>query len=100
MRTKSFPSFVALVAAGLFCPVLMAKTEVQLPEGKGKEIVQRVCTLCHTLDRVVDAELSQKEWQSMVSIMVNAGAPLPKDQFSVVVDYLSRNFSDKAKPAG
>jgi virginiamycin B lyase len=99
MPTKLFSSSVTLMATALLCSALPAQGQVQLPEGQGKETVQAVCTRCHTLDRVVSAELSQKEWESMVAIMVNAGAPLPKDQFSVVVDYLSKNFHDNTKPA-
>jgi hypothetical protein len=74
---KSFTPFTFLMAVALFCPVIRADGQVHLPEGMGREIIQNVCTECHTLDRIVTSELSRQEWQSMVAIMVNAGARLP-----------------------
>ena len=97
--TKFSLSSASLTTAVLLFYLPPARAQIQLPEGNGRETVQTVCIQCHTLDRVVSAELSQPEWQSMVAIMVNMGAHLPKDQFSVVVDYLSKNFPDSARPA-
>ena len=38
--TKLFTSFVSLMVAVLFCSVLRAQGQVQLPEGKGRDAVR------------------------------------------------------------
>ena len=37
-----------------------------LPEGPGKELVEAVCTACHTLERVAAKRATKAEWQDKV----------------------------------
>jgi virginiamycin B lyase len=76
-----------------------APREVQLPEGNGKDAVEAVCSVCHTLERVVNSGYTRAGWANTISMMKNNGAPLPKDQFDAVVEYLAKNFPEKPSPS-
>jgi virginiamycin B lyase len=67
---------------------------VELPEGQGKDIVQTVCAQCHGLDRVAGDGYTRADWVRLIGTMVE----LPKDQLTVVADYLAKNFPEKPKP--
>lgn len=66
---------------------------VTLPEGSGKELVQGVCGICHSLDRVVAGKRSKAQWQAIVTQMIYLGAPLAPAQATEVTDYLGAKFS-------
>jgi virginiamycin B lyase len=68
------------------------------PEGNGKQIVTSICGGCHEVNRV-RAGYSPEGWQSVMHMMQNMEAPVPKDQWPAVVDYLTKNFPEKPKPA-
>lgn len=74
--------------------------QTELPEGKGKEIVQSVCTQCHGLRDVTASKMTLEDWQNTVYDMVARGAPLLEEEMDVVAQYLAANFgkekTDKA----
>jgi cytochrome c5 len=63
-----------------------------LPDGRGKEIVLNVCTMCHDLKRIRFGRRSAEEWEETLNAMLNEGAPLSDAQFPIVHAYLARNF--------
>src|SRR5262245_12945952 len=67
---------------------------VSLPDGPGKEIVQASCTKCHALNLIANSGYGRDEWQTVFNSMVD----LPKDQASVLADYLAKNFPEKPRP--
>ena len=69
-----------------------------LPNGPGKDIVQQACTGCHALGRFTNSGYSPAEWQTVIAMMRNVGAPLTPDQVPVVTDYLTKNFPEKPAP--
>jgi len=66
-----------------------------LPDGPAKHTVETACAACHALTRVTGAGHSRQDWESVVQKMVNAGAEVPPDQVSSVIDYLAENFPPK-----
>lgn len=64
-----------------------------MPEGKGKDIVLNVCTMCHDLSRVKRGRRSPQEWMETLNSMLNEGAPLSDADYPVVLAYLSKNFA-------
>jgi virginiamycin B lyase len=68
------------------------------PEGNGKQIVTSVCGGCHDVNRV-RAGYTPEGWQSVMHMMQNMEAPVSQDQWPVVIDYLTKNFPEKPKPA-
>lgn len=76
-------------------PVLvqyLAQHHAPVPEGRGKEILLNVCTMCHDLGRIRLGRRSPEEWEETLVSMLNEGAPLSEEQFPVIHGYLSKNF--------
>jgi virginiamycin B lyase len=86
-----------IVLAALLASALPV-TAQDLPEGKGKEIVTSVCGGCHDVNRV-RAGYTPEGWQSVMHMMQNMEAPVSQDQWPEVIDYLTKNFPEKPKPA-
>jgi streptogramin lyase len=64
----------------------------ELPEGPGKQFVEKACESCHDLRPLVRASFDREDWQAVVNTMIGGGAPLSTDQSPVVVDYLTTTF--------
>ena len=62
---------------------------------RGRELVEDVCTYCHSLSRLSGHELSREEWRDLTKGMIFEGAPVTDEEFSLILDYLSRNFGTK-----
>ena len=79
--------------------VASANAATSMSEGKGKEIVETVCTQCHGLNTVTSAGYgSQGEWRNVVDDMVARGAPLVDDEIDLVTEYLAVTFGAGASP--
>jgi len=62
---------------------------------RGRELVEDVCTYCHSLAKLTGQELSKQEWRDLIKGMIFEGAPVTDEEFSVIVDYLAKNFGKK-----
>jgi cytochrome c5 len=62
-----------------------------IPDGRGKEIVLNICTMCHDLNRIKLGRRSSEEWEETLISMLNEGAPLSDENFAIVHQYLSKN---------
>ena len=83
-------SVIAIAACVTLAETGWAQTE--LPEGKGKDITQNVCSQCHGLNSVVTSRMSPEDWENTVLDMVARGAPLLEEEIDVVVQYLAANL--------
>jgi len=96
-------SIVPLAAAALLATALAAQsqpgTPPPLPDGAGRDLVATRCAVCHTLQQVVRAGYSRAGWENAVAMMVNAGAKLTATETATVVEYLAKNFPERAAPA-
>gem|GEM_PF-3888231 len=72
--------------------------KAQLPDGPGKDVMQRVCGACHAAEVVVGKGNTRDGWTQLVSEMITRGAQGSEDDFATVVDYLTTNFPPKADP--
>jgi len=63
-----------------------------MPDGAGKEIVQKQCAVCHGLTVVTAKHASRKEWEQVVNQMVSRGADLTDDEIDTVLEYLTKNY--------
>jgi cytochrome c5 len=75
----------------LLLPYLV-RTHGPIPDGRGKDIVLNICTMCHDLTRIKRSRHTREEWEDVLGTMLNEGAPLSDDDFPIVLSYLSRNF--------
>ncbi len=63
-----------------------------LPEGKGKDVTQRICGGCHSTDVFVEQRHTRQEWSSIVDNMVTRGAEGTDEELDDVVGYLTKSF--------
>lgn len=63
--------------------------------GKGQEIANTYCTICHSADYVyTQPEHSEKKWQAIISKMKKVfGCPIPQDQIPALATYLFQQNS-------
>src|SRR5437899_2411702 len=90
---------VPVMAAALLCFALPAGSQ-ELPEGKGKELVAAHCNSCHPFYARLGAGYTPGGWVTVMRMMANHGVTLPTDQVATITEYLTKNFPEKAKPAG
>ena len=100
-----------IMAGGMFAGGIMASTQeqvpppkkvdkaevartmrCQLPEGKGKETVVRLCSDCHAARVVTTARKTQDQWLQTVETMADKGINASDDDFTTVVEYLSAHL--------
>ncbi|SPE42174.1 conserved exported hypothetical protein [Candidatus Sulfopaludibacter sp. SbA3] len=85
------------IAAALLCMADDDGNASLLPDGPGKEVVAKVCTECHSVDRMRTLRISKDEWWEKVADMVDRGAKATDAESEAVVEYLSRNFGKDSK---
>jgi hypothetical protein len=64
-------------------------TGVQASTGQGDQIMQAVCTVCHSSDRIMNSHKTQAEWQITVDRMISYGAVLTDSEKQILIKYLS-----------
>ena len=74
-----------------------AAADSDLPEGKGKDVVENTCTDCHSLERVKAQRLDEEGWNGIIREMMETGASINPDDIQVIVDYLTKNFGPDKK---
>ena len=90
--------FLSLVAAAAaLCSVSPARSQ-ELPPGTGRDMVAAQCATCHQFR--AGSGYTPQGWNTVMRMMVNHGAPIPKDQVAPITEYLIKNFPEKTKPAG
>jgi cytochrome c5 len=88
------PARVAQVPAPAPAPPAAATTAAaaaaELPEGRGKQILNVACTSCHDLREVTKFRgyYDRAQWRDIVVTMVEYGAPVEKADIEVLADYL------------
>ena len=68
-----------------------------LPAGKGKALLEKICADCHGLDIIVAQRATKDGWASIVDSMVGRGASGTKEELDTIVDYLAKNFGPEEK---
>jgi cytochrome c5 len=81
---------LATVLAAL---LLTASVQAQdLPEGAGKDVVVKVCTVCHDTARIISKKWTKEEWNTLIDKMAARGAMASDEEFEIIVTYLAKNF--------
>lgn len=66
---------------------------VFLPDGEGKSLVMLSCSSCHDLTQVITQKKTVSGWRASLQKMVSMyKAPLDKEDFPALTDYLSKHF--------
>ena len=88
MRSIPISAFAILMGASLWA----FGASQQLPEGAGKDTLEKICTTCHTIDTVTDARRTKAGWQDIVSDMAGRGADGTPQELSAIVSYLTKFY--------
>lgn len=80
--------------AALAFGVLVGAQEKQsaLPDGAGKDVVQKLCSSCHEVEAVIASRRTRIGWERNVDDMISRGAEGSDEDMSLVVEYLTRYF--------
>jgi competence protein ComEA len=68
-----------------------------LPDGPGKELVEVICTSCHSTERIVSQRMNKTDWQSKVLEMLQEEPDVTQVERDQIVEYLSRSFPQSSK---
>jgi len=83
----------ALTAVVLITTWTVAPVSAQdFPEGEGKAIVMRVCSVCHGTDQIARQQKTEEEWQATVARMQGKGAAVVGAETDTLVKYLFKSF--------
>ena len=69
-----------------------SKANDPFPDGKGKDVVLKLCGDCHDAKVAASVRLTREGWSATIDDMVQRGASGSADEISQVVDYLATNF--------
>jgi cytochrome c5 len=68
---------------------------VALPDGPGKDLVERRCTLCHDLERVTAAKRTKRDWDGIVANMLQRFGLDAPDEARAISAYLAARFGQE-----
>jgi hypothetical protein len=74
-----------------------ARAANPLPDGPGRKLVGEICGFCHSAARIKDHAYTREEWSSVIKGMISEGAPVTDEEFSLILDYLAKNFGPTAE---
>lgn len=58
----------------------------------GKQLVEEICSFCHGLAKLQGHAYTRDEWENVTKGMIFEGAPVTEEEFSLILDYLAKNF--------
>jgi competence protein ComEA len=85
---KRLTLFVPFLVSALV-PLAQAQ---DLPEGKGKDVLEQVCGACHGTDLIASRRATKQGWSYLVDDMVARGASATNEQIQTINEYLSKNL--------
>jgi competence protein ComEA len=91
--TRNLP--IAILAASLSALAPSGHSQdgaSPLPDGKGRDAVQKICTNCHEIETVVAARRTRMGWQQNIDDMISRGAEGSDEEMEAVVSYLTTFF--------
>jgi cytochrome c5 len=69
-----------------------AQAPPPLPDGDGRDIVEHVCSQCHSLETVLRSRLGRRQWEARIDEMIAKGAKLTDEDIDVVAAYLADHY--------
>lgn len=83
---------LAALGMAFFASIIPGRGQDTLPDGKGKDVVERVCNDCHGPENITKKALTKDEWEEVVNDMVAMGATGTGEELDTIVQYLAKNF--------
>ena len=99
---------VGCLGAGILFVGLIGSTAITgaaesgdgLPEGKGKQILNTFCIICHESTEITKFRgyYDRRQWRDVVVTMKEYGAPLDAMQIETLADYLEKYLGRPKAP--
>jgi competence protein ComEA len=70
----------------------------QLPEGPGRAEMEKMCKQCHEIARSISPQQDRAGWNTTMTKMVAFGMKATEQDYTLVLDYLSRHFPAEDVP--
>lgn len=80
----------------LFMSLIQAQ---DLPDARGKQQVNAVCSGCHDLGTAVGLRRSRAQWKTVIDSMIGRGAQASDQDWATILDYLATNLGATEDPA-
>jgi len=80
-------------------PATESQAAAPLPEGKGKDLAEKKCTMCHATNIWTSQRHTREQWTAVIDTMLSRGLEASDDELDTITDYLAQNFGPVAKPA-
>src|SRR3954469_11647124 len=91
-------AIAALVVAALGSPASAQYMAKEWPEGPMKQRFAETCGICHDINRL-RVGYTPQGWLTVVRMMQNFDTPVPAEEWGPMLDYLIKNFPERARPA-
>src|SRR5438876_1050611 len=99
-----------LLAIVLVSARTASSQDFRLPDGRGKDLVERHCMRCHDAQKLAGPDgghwpafgpgKSPEEWQRVMTFMGTYGLTLTKEEVPLVTAYLTKALAGPARPTG
>src|SRR5579875_117360 len=100
-KTRVFPARIGYALSLLaFSSVIVWGQAISLPQGQGRETVQRVCGACHPATIVLGHGMTREGWGQVVASMITRGAKGTPADFEAITDYLTKTLPPKQGAGG
>jgi hypothetical protein len=88
-RMRAACLFIGILGAVIGCLVARVTAQVTLPNGPNRDLVERKCGNCHTLEMVAVNGRSEDRWNVTIDEMAGYGLRLSPAERALVLEYLT-----------
>jgi competence protein ComEA len=81
-----------LVLATALTAAALPSNAQGLPDGPGKDLVDAICSECHTTERIAAQQLTKPQWADKVLEMLQEAPDVKQSERDKIVEYLAKNF--------
>src|SRR5512135_2956208 len=74
--------------------IQLPEIKTELKAGEGKDVTERFCGICHSLDYItMQPKFTRAQWTAVVNKMIKVmGAPIPEENAKMIEDYLAAQY--------
>jgi len=93
---RTAPSLRLLVFAAALAATALPSRAEGLPDGPGKNLVEAICSECHTTERIATQQLTKPQWADKVLEMLQEAPDVKQSERDKIVEYLAKYFPARA----
>jgi competence protein ComEA len=83
---------VVLKPFGALLFIALCAPAQSLPDGSGKDLVEVICTSCHSTERIVYKRWTRPQWQDKVLEMLQEETDVTQAERDQIINYLAKTF--------